>query len=94
MIMIIISCHYLCVYILSTDETCKLACENGGRCVINEKGDQRCYCWPSYSGDRCEINHCNNYCQNGGTCIASVLGKYFFKFSLFIYCRQWKTVIL
>ncbi|XP_015680235.1 low-density lipoprotein receptor-related protein 1B-like, partial [Protobothrops mucrosquamatus] len=57
------------------DETCKLACENGGRCVINEKGDQRCYCWPSYSGDRCEINHCNNYCQNGGTCIASVLGR-------------------
>ncbi|KAM3855508.1 LOW QUALITY PROTEIN: low-density lipoprotein receptor-related protein 1B [Vipera latastei] len=57
------------------DETCKLACENGGRCVINEKGDQRCYCWPSYSGDRCEVNHCNNYCQNGGTCIASVLGR-------------------
>uniref|UniRef100_A0A803TQP0 LDL receptor related protein 1B n=1 Tax=Anolis carolinensis TaxID=28377 RepID=A0A803TQP0_ANOCA len=58
----------------STDDTCKLPCENGGRCVINEKGDPRCYCWPSYSGERCETNHCSNYCQNGGTCVASILG--------------------
>lgn len=64
-------------HLLSTDDTCKLTCENGGKCVINEKGDPRCYCWPSYSGERCETNHCNNYCQNGGTCAASVLGKYF-----------------
>lgn len=53
-----------------------MTCENGGRCVINEKGDPRCFCWPSYSGERCEMNHCSNYCQNGGTCVASVLGKY------------------
>ncbi|KAJ7345792.1 hypothetical protein JRQ81_001742, partial [Phrynocephalus forsythii] len=58
-----------------SDDTCKLTCENGGRCVINEKGDARCFCWPSYSGERCEINHCSNYCQNGGTCVASLLGK-------------------
>uniref|UniRef100_A0A7M4EHR4 Low-density lipoprotein receptor-related protein 1B n=1 Tax=Crocodylus porosus TaxID=8502 RepID=A0A7M4EHR4_CROPO len=57
------------------DDTCKLMCENGGRCIINEKGDPRCHCWPSYSGERCETNHCYNYCQNGGTCVASVLGR-------------------
>uniref|UniRef100_A0A7M4EJS2 Low-density lipoprotein receptor-related protein 1B n=1 Tax=Crocodylus porosus TaxID=8502 RepID=A0A7M4EJS2_CROPO len=57
------------------NDTCKLMCENGGRCIINEKGDPRCHCWPSYSGERCETNHCYNYCQNGGTCVASVLGR-------------------
>ncbi|XP_026307823.1 low-density lipoprotein receptor-related protein 1B-like, partial [Piliocolobus tephrosceles] len=55
------------------DDSCKLTCENGGRCILNEKGDLRCHCWPSYSGERCEVNHCSNYCQNGGTCIPSVL---------------------
>ncbi|XP_048808618.1 low-density lipoprotein receptor-related protein 1B isoform X3 [Lagopus muta] len=57
------------------DDTCKLTCENGGKCIINEKGDPRCHCWPSYSGERCETNHCYNYCQNGGTCGASLLGR-------------------
>nr|XP_033800021.1 low-density lipoprotein receptor-related protein 1B [Geotrypetes seraphini] len=57
------------------DDSCKLTCENGGRCIINEKGDLRCLCWPNYSGEQCEISHCNNYCQNGGTCTASVLGR-------------------
>lgn len=61
---------------LAADDTCKLTCENGGKCIINEKGDPRCHCWPSYSGERCETNHCYNYCQNGGTCGASLLGKY------------------
>ncbi|KAF6114669.1 hypothetical protein HJG60_010623 [Phyllostomus discolor] len=55
------------------DDSCKLTCENGGRCILNEKGDLRCHCWPSYSGERCEVNHCSNYCQNGGTCISSAL---------------------
>lgn len=63
--------------VLAADDTCKLTCENGGKCIINEKGDPRCHCWPSYSGERCEKNHCYNYCQNGGTCGASLLGKYF-----------------
>lgn len=62
---------------LAADDTCKLTCENGGKCIINEKGDPRCHCWPSYSGERCETNHCYNYCQNGGTCGASLLGTYF-----------------
>ncbi|XP_040330903.1 low-density lipoprotein receptor-related protein 1B isoform X2 [Herpailurus yagouaroundi] len=57
------------------DDSCKLTCENGGRCLLNEKGDLRCHCWPSYSGDRCEVNHCSNYCQNGGTCMPSTLGR-------------------
>ncbi|KAL6038904.1 hypothetical protein STEG23_007732, partial [Scotinomys teguina] len=57
------------------DDSCKLTCENGGRCVSNEKGDLRCHCWPSYSGGRCEVNHCSEYCQNGGTCIPSSLGR-------------------
>ncbi|KAL1785367.1 low-density lipoprotein receptor-related protein 1B [Sigmodon hispidus] len=57
------------------DDSCKLTCENGGRCALNEKGDLRCHCWPSYSGGRCEVNHCSNYCQNGGTCIPSSLGR-------------------
>ncbi|XP_011894048.1 PREDICTED: low-density lipoprotein receptor-related protein 1B [Cercocebus atys] len=57
------------------DDSCKLTCENGGRCILNEKGDLRCHCWPSYSGERCEVNHCSNYCQNGGTCVPSVLGR-------------------
>ncbi|XP_077129136.1 low-density lipoprotein receptor-related protein 1B isoform X2 [Ranitomeya variabilis] len=57
------------------DDLCKLTCENGGRCIINEKGNLRCHCWPSFSGERCEMNHCSNYCLNGGTCTASALGK-------------------
>lgn len=56
-------------------ELCRPACENGGRCVANEKGDWRCYCWPDFSGDRCEVNHCTDYCLNGGTCTGSPLGK-------------------
>ncbi|XP_053482709.1 low-density lipoprotein receptor-related protein 1B [Ictalurus furcatus] len=56
-------------------ELCRPACENGGRCVANEKGDWRCYCWPDFSGERCEINHCTDYCLNGGTCTGSPLGK-------------------
>ncbi|XP_043929607.1 low-density lipoprotein receptor-related protein 1B, partial [Protopterus annectens] len=64
-----------CLDMAISDETCRMNCENGGRCIINEKGDLRCYCWPSFSGERCEINHCKNYCQNGGTCTGSALGR-------------------
>uniref|UniRef100_A0A6Q2Z9X6 EGF-like domain-containing protein n=1 Tax=Esox lucius TaxID=8010 RepID=A0A6Q2Z9X6_ESOLU len=53
---------------------CPSSC-NGGRCLANEKGDWRCYCWPDFSGDRCEVNHCTDYCLNGGTCMGSPLGK-------------------
>uniref|UniRef100_A0A8C7QGA3 EGF-like domain-containing protein n=1 Tax=Oncorhynchus mykiss TaxID=8022 RepID=A0A8C7QGA3_ONCMY len=54
---------------------CRPPCENGGRCLANEKGDWRCYCWPDFSGERCEVNHCTDYCFNGGTCMGSPLGK-------------------
>lgn len=60
---------------IAKGELCRPACENGGRCVANEKGDWRCYCWPDFSGERCEINHCTDYCLNGGTCTGSPLGK-------------------
>uniref|UniRef100_A0A8C5HWA1 EGF-like domain-containing protein n=1 Tax=Gouania willdenowi TaxID=441366 RepID=A0A8C5HWA1_GOUWI len=56
-------------------EMCRPPCENGGRCLTNEKGDWRCYCWPDFSGERCEVNHCTDYCLNGGTCMGSPLGK-------------------
>ncbi|KAI2650475.1 Low-density lipoprotein receptor-related protein 1B [Labeo rohita] len=56
-------------------DLCRPACENGGRCVTNERGESRCFCWPNYSGDRCEISHCKDYCLNGGTCTGSPLGK-------------------
>uniref|UniRef100_A0A8C7M7M3 LDL receptor related protein 1B n=1 Tax=Oncorhynchus kisutch TaxID=8019 RepID=A0A8C7M7M3_ONCKI len=56
-------------------ELCRPPCENGGRCLANEKGDWRCYCWPDFSGERCEVNHCTDYCFNGGTCMGSPLGK-------------------
>uniref|UniRef100_A0A8D2ZZH8 EGF-like domain-containing protein n=1 Tax=Scophthalmus maximus TaxID=52904 RepID=A0A8D2ZZH8_SCOMX len=56
-------------------ELCRPPCENGGRCLANEKGDWRCYCWPDFSGERCEVNHCTDYCLNGGTCMGSPLGK-------------------
>lgn len=58
-----------------TGELCRPPCENGGRCLANEKGDWRCYCWPDFSGERCEVNHCTDYCLNGGTCMGSPLGK-------------------
>uniref|UniRef100_A0A671S9X1 Low density lipoprotein receptor-related protein 1Ba n=1 Tax=Sinocyclocheilus anshuiensis TaxID=1608454 RepID=A0A671S9X1_9TELE len=54
---------------------CHPACENGGRCITNERGESRCFCWPNYSGERCEISHCKDYCLNGGTCTGSPLGK-------------------
>ncbi|KAG9261064.1 low-density lipoprotein receptor-related protein 1B-like [Astyanax mexicanus] len=56
-------------------ELCRPACENGGRCVLNERGQARCLCWPNYSGQQCEISHCKEHCLNGGTCTASTLGK-------------------
>lgn len=56
-------------------ELCRPPCENGGRCLSNEKGDWRCYCWPDFSGERCEVNHCTDYCLNGGTCVGSPLGR-------------------
>ncbi|XP_046700598.1 low-density lipoprotein receptor-related protein 1B isoform X5 [Silurus meridionalis] len=64
-----------CIDPTVSGELCRPACENGGRCVANEKGDWRCYCWPDFSGERCEINHCTDYCLNGGTCTGSPLGK-------------------
>uniref|UniRef100_A0A3B1JND8 LDL receptor related protein 1B n=1 Tax=Astyanax mexicanus TaxID=7994 RepID=A0A3B1JND8_ASTMX len=59
----------------NTSELCRPACENGGRCVLNERGQARCLCWPNYSGQQCEISHCKEHCLNGGTCTASTLGK-------------------
>eukprot|EP00063_Salmo_salar_P032241 XP_014007076.1 PREDICTED: low-density lipoprotein receptor-related protein 1B-like [Salmo salar] len=59
----------------SSGELCRPACENGGRCITNEKGELRCYCWPNFSGERCEVNHCKDYCQNGGTCSGSSIGR-------------------
>ncbi|XP_033870304.3 low-density lipoprotein receptor-related protein 1B-like isoform X1 [Acipenser ruthenus] len=56
-------------------DLCRPACENGGRCIINERGEMRCYCWPNFSGENCEINHCKDYCQNGVTCTGSPSGK-------------------
>ncbi|XP_051787046.1 low-density lipoprotein receptor-related protein 1B [Erpetoichthys calabaricus] len=64
-----------CGDISISGDLCRPACENGGRCIINEKGEMRCYCWPNFSGEKCEINHCKDYCQNGGTCTGSPLGK-------------------
>ncbi|XP_048049460.1 low-density lipoprotein receptor-related protein 1B isoform X2 [Megalobrama amblycephala] len=64
-----------CIDPIVSGELCRPACENGGRCMANEKGDWRCYCWPSFSGERCEVNHCTDYCLNGGTCTGSPLGK-------------------
>uniref|UniRef100_A0A3Q2Y480 Low density lipoprotein receptor-related protein 1Ba n=1 Tax=Hippocampus comes TaxID=109280 RepID=A0A3Q2Y480_HIPCM len=58
---------------VNTSELCRPPCENGGRCLANEKGDWRCYCWPDFSGERCEVNHCTDYCLNGGTCMGSPL---------------------
>uniref|UniRef100_A0A3P9M179 Low density lipoprotein receptor-related protein 1Bb n=1 Tax=Oryzias latipes TaxID=8090 RepID=A0A3P9M179_ORYLA len=63
------------VLVNGTCELCRPPCENGGRCLANEKGDWRCYCWPDFSGERCEVNHCTDYCLNGGTCMGSPLGK-------------------
>ncbi|XP_016117005.1 low-density lipoprotein receptor-related protein 1B-like, partial [Sinocyclocheilus grahami] len=64
-----------CIDPIVSGELCRPACENGGRCMANEKGDWRCYCWPNFSGERCEVNHCTDYCLNGGTCTGSPLGK-------------------
>uniref|UniRef100_A0AAY4C4Y4 EGF-like domain-containing protein n=1 Tax=Denticeps clupeoides TaxID=299321 RepID=A0AAY4C4Y4_9TELE len=64
-----------CIDTSVSGDLCRPACENGGRCITNEKRESRCYCWPSFSGERCEVNHCKDYCQNGGTCSGSRLGK-------------------
>uniref|UniRef100_A0A8C1SK69 Low density lipoprotein receptor-related protein 1Ba n=1 Tax=Cyprinus carpio TaxID=7962 RepID=A0A8C1SK69_CYPCA len=60
---------------VKTRDLCHPACENGGRCISNERGESRCFCWPNYSGEQCEISHCKDYCLNGGTCTGSPLGK-------------------
>lgn len=71
----VLLCFTFFCSVTAEGELCRPACENGGRCVANEKGDWRCYCWPDFSGERCEINHCTDYCLNGGTCTGSPLGK-------------------
>jgi len=46
-------------------------CQNGGTCINNGLGKFRCYCRPTYTGQRCEtaITACTvNPCQNGGSC--------------------------
>lgn len=69
-------CYYgVVVFCRCEGELCRPPCENGGRCLANEKGDWRCYCWPDFSGERCEVNHCTDYCLNGGTCGGSPLGE-------------------
>lgn len=87
---------------IAKGELCRPACENGGRCVANEKGDWRCYCWPNFSGERCEINHCTDYCLNGGTCTGSPLGKKnlylyvssFCQLKIFLWLISWKNFLL
>uniref|UniRef100_A0AAX7U7X7 EGF-like domain-containing protein n=1 Tax=Astatotilapia calliptera TaxID=8154 RepID=A0AAX7U7X7_ASTCA len=75
-------------------ELCRPPCENGGRCLANEKGDWRCYCWPDFSGERCEVNHCTDYCLNGGTCMGSPLGTsvlsktLYFGISIWPFCEK------
>ncbi|XP_035376859.1 low-density lipoprotein receptor-related protein 1B [Electrophorus electricus] len=64
-----------CVDTSTSGELCTPACENGGRCVLNERGEARCLCWPNYAGQHCELSHCKERCVNGGTCTASPLGK-------------------
>ncbi|KAJ8247100.1 hypothetical protein GJAV_G00258720, partial [Gymnothorax javanicus] len=64
-----------CGDISLSGEQCRPACENGGRCLANERGEWRCYCWPNFSGKQCEVNHCKDYCQNGGTCTGSPHGR-------------------
>ncbi|XP_061081754.1 low-density lipoprotein receptor-related protein 1B-like [Conger conger] len=64
-----------CSDITTSDELCHPACENGGRCLANERGDWRCFCWPNFSGQHCEVSHCTHYCLNGGTCTSSPLGR-------------------
>ncbi|XP_037542041.1 low-density lipoprotein receptor-related protein 1B [Nematolebias whitei] len=64
-----------CSDVNTSGELCRPPCENGGRCLANEKGEWRCYCWPDFSGERCEVNHCTDYCLNGGSCLGSPLGK-------------------
>ncbi|XP_030628050.1 low-density lipoprotein receptor-related protein 1B [Chanos chanos] len=64
-----------CVDTNVSGDLCRPACENGGHCVVNERGESRCLCWPNFSGLRCEVNHCKDHCLNGGTCTGSPLGK-------------------
>lgn len=70
-------------------ELCRPPCENGGRCLANEKGGWRCYCWPDFSGERCEVNHCTDYCLNGGTCMGSPLGKFTSNLSIQYCMKSW-----
>lgn len=47
-------------------------CRNGGSCFVDEDKEIQCYCYDTYTGDRCEkliSNECDEcVCENGATC--------------------------
>ncbi|XP_062845365.1 low-density lipoprotein receptor-related protein 1B-like [Trichomycterus rosablanca] len=64
-----------CVDISSRAGPCLSVCVNGGRCVLNERGEARCLCRSGFSGDQCEVNHCAERCLNGATCTTTAQGR-------------------
>ncbi|XP_047676249.1 low-density lipoprotein receptor-related protein 1B-like isoform X1 [Tachysurus fulvidraco] len=64
-----------CVDTRSRGGPCLAVCLNGGRCVLNERGQARCVCRSGFSGDQCETDHCIGYCHNGASCSTTVIGR-------------------
>ncbi|CAJ1906993.1 unnamed protein product [Cylindrotheca closterium] len=49
------------------ENTCDVACENGGECIF-AGSEQRCRCAENFYGDQCE-NVCSKSCLNDGFCL-------------------------
>ncbi|KAK9511107.1 hypothetical protein O3M35_005737 [Rhynocoris fuscipes] len=52
----------------------ELQCQNGGICLRDRDGKPACNCTRGYSGERCDVIHCNTYCVNGGSCTLTSSG--------------------
>ncbi|XP_058238194.1 low-density lipoprotein receptor-related protein 1B-like isoform X2 [Hemibagrus wyckioides] len=64
-----------CVDTSSRGGPCLAVCVNGGRCVLNERGQARCVCRSGFSGDQCEMDHCAGHCHNGASCSTTLTGR-------------------
>ncbi|KAI3382076.1 hypothetical protein SNEBB_000637 [Seison nebaliae] len=60
-------------HLVKPDRRCSVDhCTEHGRCLMNEKGENTCYCEKNFEGIYCELERqtCHeSYCHNGGTCI-------------------------
>ncbi|CAJ1969999.1 unnamed protein product [Cylindrotheca closterium] len=51
------------------EKECSIGCLNNGRCILTQKGNERCVCDAGFEGEQCQTAvPCDKQCMNGGVC--------------------------